>query len=151
MFNMDPLSQVDEEISEVEIENVTVVSIEDAETLEIAAVGGKPSRQKAKGTSRSKKTQASQGKEEQKRAAAHCLNYMPTSWLSSLRLEAFVSSRWFLLAEFLQQAIEPDVDNRRYVQSQDLRNNQSADNNADRAGVLCRLLPQIQRQSEACP
>lgn len=71
MFNMDPLSQVDEETSKIEIENVSVVSIEDAETLEIAAVGGKPSRQKAKGTSRSKKTQTRKEKKSKKRAAAH--------------------------------------------------------------------------------
>ncbi|MBA3994015.1 MAG: hypothetical protein C0469_10860, partial [Cyanobacteria bacterium DS2.3.42] len=70
MFNMDPLSQVDEETSEIEIENVTVVSIEDAETLEVAAVGGKPSRQRTKGTSRSKKTQTRKEKKSKKRAAA---------------------------------------------------------------------------------
>lgn len=71
MFNMDPLSQVDEEASEVEIESVSVVSIEEAETLEIAAVGGKPSRQRTKGTSRSKKTQTRKEKKSKKRAAAH--------------------------------------------------------------------------------
>lgn len=70
MFNMDPLSQVDEETSEVEIESVSVVSIEEAETLEIAAVGGKPSRQRTKGTSRSKKTQTRKEKKSKKRAAA---------------------------------------------------------------------------------
>ncbi len=72
MFNMDPLSQVDASNaeSEVEIENVTVVSMEDCEILEVAAVGGKPSRQKAKGTSRSKKTQTRKEKKSKKRAAA---------------------------------------------------------------------------------
>lgn len=72
IFNMDPLSQVDEsKESAVEIENVTVVTIEDCETLEIAAVGGKPSRQRTKGTSRSKKTQTRKEKKSKKRAAAN--------------------------------------------------------------------------------
>ncbi|MCC7527060.1 MAG: hypothetical protein IT342_00985 [Candidatus Melainabacteria bacterium] len=73
MLNMDPLSQLDESNadSELEIENVTVVSMEDCETLEIAAVGGRPSRQKARGTSRSRKTQTRKDKRSKKRSAAH--------------------------------------------------------------------------------
>ncbi len=81
MFNMNPLSQVEESNSQqsgseepaedsVQIENVTVVSIEDCEVLEIAAIGGKPSRQRAKGTSRSKKTQTRREKRSKKRSAA---------------------------------------------------------------------------------
>lgn len=75
MFNLDPLSQVEEAAeesspSEVEIESVSVVSIEDCEILEIAAVGGKPSRQRTKGTSRSKKTQTRREKRSKKRAGS---------------------------------------------------------------------------------
>lgn len=73
MFNLDPLSQVEESgeettVAEVEIESVSVVSIEDCEILEIAAVGGKPSRQRTKGTSRSKKTQTRREKRSKKRS-----------------------------------------------------------------------------------
>jgi len=76
MFNLDPLSQIEEANEEgpqveVEIDSVSVVSIEDCELLEIAAVGGKPSRQRAKGTSRSKKTQTRKEKKSKKRAAAN--------------------------------------------------------------------------------
>jgi len=71
MFALDLLAQVDEveeaRESEFGVENVTIVSIEDCETLEIAAVGGKPSRQKAKGTARSKKTQTRREKRNKKR------------------------------------------------------------------------------------
>lgn len=83
MFNLDPLSQVDEVAlapqtdndGEVEIESVCVVSDEDCEMLEIAAVGGKPSRQKTKGTSRSKKNQTRKEKKSgKKRAAAAAAN-----------------------------------------------------------------------------
>lgn len=76
MFNIDPLSLVEEteestSQEEVEIESVTVVSIEDCELLEVAAVGGKPSRQRTKGTSRSKKNQTRKEKKSKKRAAAN--------------------------------------------------------------------------------
>lgn len=83
MFNLDPLSQVDEvalasqtdKDVEVEIESVCVVSDEDCEMLEIAAVGGKPSRQKIKGTSRSKKNQTRKEKKSgKKRAVAAAAN-----------------------------------------------------------------------------
>jgi hypothetical protein len=72
MFNLDPLSQVDDTTAEGEvgIKNMTVVSMDDCEILEIAAVGGKPSRQKAKDTSRSKKTQTRKEKKNKKRAAS---------------------------------------------------------------------------------
>lgn len=64
MFSIDPLSQFDE----IEIESVAL--IDDCETLEIAAVGGKPSRQKTKGVSRSKKNLTRKEKRSKKRAAS---------------------------------------------------------------------------------